>query len=75
MESPNQGFLPPPHRLSLFPTLVVISEEMQDPVDHQAVQLFLYGVAVLGGLGDGTIIGDHDIAEVRRHRWWRYEPV
>jgi len=75
MEGPNHGFLPPPHSFALFLTLVIVSKKMQDPMDYQTVQLLHYGVAVIGGLGYGARIGDHDVTQVRRHRWWRHEPV
>jgi hypothetical protein len=62
MEALNHGFLPLPHGFALFLTLVIVSKKMQNTMDHQTVQLLLYGVSMLGGLGHGARIGDHDIA-------------
>jgi hypothetical protein len=69
----QDSLLSVPHPLPLFITLVVMPEEVQQAVHHQAVQLFFNGLLVGLSLPYDTRVGDHDVTQMHGERTRRHE--
>jgi hypothetical protein len=67
------SLLSPPHASALRPSLIVVPQEMQDPMDDQQLQLCQKLVSGLGGLGHCPGKGDNHIPQIALKPRWLHE--